>query len=359
MFIVLRQVISVSEATDPAVYPLIGDFWRHEQRAQKVSIFNAGAGIGAFIGIAGAGILVDRYGWQAMYLMWVPFGAVGTYLMWRHPEPERGAQDAAARLADEAAAIEAADEELVAALVQKESFEELTEDIALPGLLDPATATRREMLRHILRLRTWRLVALGIGTAQIMLNGLMFWGIPYFKRTFHYSGAKVAAFTPLLGAGAFGGVLAGGFLADWLLKRGVVRARILVAGLGYFIGGGVLVVAFSTRMIWVAAPLIALGTAFASLATGPQYALLVDTAPVSIREQAQGIGSIVQFVSAIGYVLVGALSDLFGDNLRLALMVAAPTFSLGGAMILVAGRTYVADVAMVVAEARRRPSPAQ
>ena len=138
-----------------------------------------------------------------------------------------------------------------------------------------------------------------------------------------------------------------------------MRARILVAGLGYFIGGGVLVVAFSTRMIWVAAPLIALGTAFASLATGPQYALLVDTAPVSIREQAQGIGSIVQFVSAIGYVLVGALSDLFGDNLRLALMVAAPTFSLGGAMILVAGRTYVADVAMVVAEARRRPSPAQ
>src|SRR5947199_263954 len=59
MFIILRQVISVSEATDPAVYPLIGDFWRHEQRAQKVSIFNAGAGIGAFIGIAGAGILVD------------------------------------------------------------------------------------------------------------------------------------------------------------------------------------------------------------------------------------------------------------------------------------------------------------
>ncbi|MCU1460901.1 MAG: transporter [Acidimicrobiales bacterium] len=356
MFILVRLVISVSEATDPPVYPLIGDFWPHEQRAQKVSIFNAGAGVGAFIGIAGAGLLVDRYGWQAMYLMWVPFGALGTYLMWRQREPERGAQDAAAELSDEAAAIEAADEDLVAALMQKEDLDRLAEEVALPGLLDPATASKREILRHILHLRTWRLVALGIGVAQIMLNGLMFWGIPYFKRTYHYSGAKVAALTPLIGGGAFAGVIVGGFLSDRLLKRGMVRARVLVAGLGYVAGGAVLVMAFSTRMIWVSAPLIALGTAFAALATGPQYALLVDVAPVSLREQATGIGSVVQFVSAIGYVLVGALSDLFGNNLRLALLATAPAFCLGGAMILVAGRTYIADVAMVVAEARRRPA---
>jgi hypothetical protein len=65
---------------------------------------------------------------------------------------------------------------------------------------------------------------------------------------------------------------------------------------------------------------------------------------------------VVQFVSAIGYVLVGALSDLFGNNLRLALLATAPAFCIGGAMILIAGRTYIADVAMVVAEARRRPA---
>src|SRR5262249_23940437 len=128
MFIVIRQVISVAEATDPCVYPLIGDFWPHEQRAQKVSIFNAGAAVGAIVGIAGAGILVAHFGWQAMYVMWVPFGLLGAFLMFRQREPERGAQDAAARLAEEAAALEVADEDLVNALLQKESMEELAAD---------------------------------------------------------------------------------------------------------------------------------------------------------------------------------------------------------------------------------------
>jgi MFS family permease len=356
MFILVRLVISVTEATDPAVYPLIGDFWPHEERAQRVSVFNAGGGVGAFIGIIGAGVLVDRFGWQAMYLMWVPFGALGAWLMFRQPEPERGAQDAAARLSDEAAALEATDEELIAALVQRQDIDALAEAAVVPGLLDPATASRREVLRHILHLRTWRLVALGIGVAQIMQNGLMFWGIPYFKRTFHYSGGQVAALTPVIGGGAFFGVIAGGFLADRLLRRGVVRARVFVAGLGYAAGGIVLMLAFTTRVIWIAAPLIGLGTACGALAVGPQYALLVDVAPVRLREQATGIGSIVQFVSAIGYVLVGVLSDAFGNNLRLALLATAPAFSLGGVLILLAGRTYVADVAMVVAEARSLPS---
>lgn len=356
MFIAVRLVISVAEATDPPVYPLIGDFWPHEQRAQKVSIFNAGGGVGGIIGIVGAGLLVDRYGWQAMYLMWVPAGALGAWLMFRQREPVRGAQDAAAKLTEEAAAIEAADEQLLAALLEREDIDRLAEEVVLPGVIDPATATRREVLRHILRLRSWRLIAFGIGVAQIMQNGLMFWGIPYFKRTFHYSGGEVAALTPIIGAGAFIGLVGGGFLADRLLRRGVLRARVLVAGFGYVAGGAVLVVAFMTRVIWIAAPLIALGSGLGALAVGPQYALLVDVAPVRLREQAQGIGSLVQFISAIGYVLVGVLSDAFGHNLRLALLAAAPTFSLGGMFILLAGRTYVADVAMVVAEARSLPS---
>ena len=68
--------------------------------------------------------------------------------------------------------------------------------------------------------------------------------------------------------------------------------------------------------------------------------------------------TIYLLTSTITVPYYGALSDLFGDNLRLALLATAPAFSIGGAMILIAGRTYLADVAMVVAEARHRPSPA-
>jgi hypothetical protein len=61
----------------------------------------------------------------------------------------------------------------------------------------------------------------------------------------------------------------------------------------------------------------------------------------------------VQFVSALGYVFVGGLSTLFGENLRLALLCVSPCFIVGGLVILAARRTYVSDVALVVAEARR------
>src|SRR5438445_2758519 len=51
LFVVMRALAAPTEATDPAALPLLADWWPAEQRAAKVSIFQAGAAVGAIVGI--------------------------------------------------------------------------------------------------------------------------------------------------------------------------------------------------------------------------------------------------------------------------------------------------------------------
>jgi MFS family permease len=332
VFLLLRTMTAPTEATDPAALPLIADWWPAEQRAAKVSIFQAGAGVGAFVGLVGSGVLVDAFGWQACYWMWVPFGVIGAVLIWSRQEPKRGARDVAFR---------ATVAELEGATL--EEYERSA--VAVP------MRTGFDAWREVFALRSWRQAAFGIGVAQIFLTGLSVWGDSYFKRTFDLTGSDVAALAPIVGSGAFVGLLLGGFLADRLLRRGVLRARVHVTVFGYFLGGIVLAVAFLTTRLAVALPLLFVGTTLTALPAGPSYALLLDVTPVHLRERASGMSNVVMAVSLLGSPIVGGLSDLFDENLRLALLCVTPLYLVGALLIAMCLRTYGDDLAMVVAEA--------
>ncbi len=43
LFVIFRAMTAPTEATDPAALPLLADWWPAEQRAAKVSVFQAGA----------------------------------------------------------------------------------------------------------------------------------------------------------------------------------------------------------------------------------------------------------------------------------------------------------------------------
>ena len=117
LFGIFRVGASFLEATDPASIPLIADWWPVQVRARQVSIFNAGAGIGAFGGIIGAGLIVDNLGWRWAFAVWLPIALLGTWLISRRPEPERGAQDAAYARGLEDATV-GAEHDLVVDLVE-------------------------------------------------------------------------------------------------------------------------------------------------------------------------------------------------------------------------------------------------
>jgi predicted MFS family arabinose efflux permease len=334
LFVLFRTMTAPTEATDPAALPLLADYWPADQRASRLSIFQAGAGVGAFVGLVGAGPLVDRFGWQAAFWMWVPIGIVGALLMRSRVEPERGVQDVAFR--DTLSELEG---------------ETLLEREATVGRPQHARTMGWETWREVFALRSWRLAAIGIGVTQIFLTGLAVWGPSYFKRTFHLTSTEVSGLAPLIGVGTFAGLIGGGFLADRLLRRGMLRARVHVSAWGYLAGAVVLAAALLTTQLSVAAPLLFVGAAITSLPQGPQFALLLDVTPVALREQASGISNVVMAVSLLGSPLVGGLSDVFHDDLRLALLSITPLYVVGALLIALCLRTYGDDVAMVVAEA--------
>ncbi|HWW54984.1 MAG TPA: hypothetical protein VNY84_14500, partial [Acidimicrobiales bacterium] len=86
-------------------------------------------------------------------------------------------------------------------------------------------------------------------------------------------------------------------------------------------------------------------------ALGPGFAMLMDVAPAPLRPQASAALNVLQAVGALGPLMVGGLSTLFGENLRLALLCVSPFYLVGAALVFAAGKTFVADVALVVGEA--------
>ena len=342
VFAIFRTASAVFEATDPATYPLISDWWPVDQRARKVSIFNTLSAVGAFAGLAIAGVLVDANLWRLAFVIWLPMALLGAALMRREPEPVRGAMDAGflGRLEEE---TEGEEHERVLEIEHEAEHppEEPEEPVTK---IVPA-------VRAVAAVRSWRLAAIGVAITGFMGSGLMSWGIAYFKRTFHLSGAQAAGLAPVLGVGAFLGVLGGGFLADRLLARGMLRARLNVTALGYAGAGILYLIGFSITTLWIAAPIEALAAGFSSLALGPQYAMLMDVAPAALRPQASAALNVLQASGALGPLMVGGLSTLFGENLRLALLCLSPLYLIGAALLMVAGTTFVADQAAVAADA--------
>jgi hypothetical protein len=78
----------------------------------------------------------------------------------------------------------------------------------------------------------------------------------------------------------------------------------------------------------------------------------MDVTPSPLRSQAAAAANVLQAAGATGALIVGGLSTLFGENLRLALLCVSPFYVVGGVLVLAARRTFVEDQALVVAEAR-------
>jgi len=345
LFALFRIASAALEATDPAALPLIADWWPAQQRAKKISIFNTCSGVGALVGLIGAGVLVDTLGWRPTFVMWLPLALIGAALIRSRQEPERGAQDAAyaERLEEEAEGIERV---RVVELIEGGPVD------AAPAVSSGTTGTLWDAVRAVAGIRSWRVVAIGVSITGLMGTGIMNWGLAYFKRTFGLSATTAGALAPVLGIGAFAGVLGGGYLADRLLSKGMLRARLYVTAAGFAGAGVVYMLAFATTNLWAAAPLLVVASALSTIPLGPQFAVLMDVTPAPLRSQASAAVNVLQASGALGPLLIGILSTAFGENLRLALLCVSPFYLVGAAIVFAARTTFVEEVAAVVAEAR-------
>src|SRR5262245_12815712 len=91
-----RVVVGVGEASaSPSAYSLISDVFPPERRSSAIAIYNCGASIGIFAGMALGGVLDDKLGWRnAFRAIGLPGTVFALVVRFWLPEPRRGAADA-------------------------------------------------------------------------------------------------------------------------------------------------------------------------------------------------------------------------------------------------------------------------
>ena len=341
-----RLGVGAVEANGPAAVSLLSDYYPVKDRARTMGLYQSGALIGAIVGLTIGGVAVAAGGYRWAFWMWVPAGVAATLFLLRMPEPRRGDQDA---VFEEDMALVTPGGTDVADLTEMTG---LLPEPTRVGTLDYDRATSREVGRELLRIPSMWFGVMSITISQLLLSSLQFWAVPYFKRVHHLGAAEAGAYTALLGIGSVAGVLGGGFLADRFLRRGIINARVYVVAFSSMAASVFLVPAFASTTLLVTVPLFFLGGVFLTLPLAPAEALVSDVVVAELRGRAGTVRSVVRALSNVGPVLVGGLSSVMG--LRLALVSITPIYAVGGVIMLLAARSYPADIAFVVAEAKRR-----
>lgn len=336
-----RMGIGVVEANGPAAVSLMADYYPVANRARMMGRYQLGAALGGLVGVALAGYLVDTYSWRAAFWLWVPLGVAVAVVVSRLPEPERGAQDWA---------------------FAREELDRIDAD-GLPGLLPDlhlpdveahdrvtSSASWAEVVRRLLTIRTMWFGLMALTISQFFSGALAYWGIEFFKRAFDLNATRAGAFAPVIGAGAVVGLFAGGELADRLLRRGDVNARVHVTAGASVLASVFLLPAFLSTSLGIAAVCLFFGSLFLTMPVAPAEALVNDVVPVDLRGRASSVRSIVRALAALSPPIVGVLSE--ATDLSTALAIVSPLYAIGGLLMLLAAKSYPGDLAVVANEAR-------
>ncbi len=366
-----RLVTGAAEGTPPVAISLLSDYFPVRRRSEAMGGYQAGAIIGAFVGLLGGGVAVQIGGWRWAFWIWVPIGlAVAVWYLFVH-EPGRGHQDARfeAQLGKAAAAAEAAKAGEPAGLAAPEAACLATGGfLALPeprhGPPPPEEGISLiDALRHLMRIPSMWFGTLSLTVSQLLLYGLSFWGVTYFERVHHLGPAFAGLLSTVLGAGSAIGILAGGFLADRLLRHGHVNARVYVVAYGSIGATLVLAPAFASTNLWISAPLIFIGGILLTLPIAPAEALCTDVVPPQLRGRGAMVRQVVRTASFAGPYLIGVVSVAITSHsasasttvgLHWAIVAVCPLYALGGLIMLAAVRHYPRDISYVVAYARAR-----
>ncbi|HEX5421709.1 MAG TPA: MFS transporter [Gammaproteobacteria bacterium] len=319
-----RVGVGVGEAGgSPPSQSLISDYFPPERRAFALGVYYLYIPLGFLAGYASGGWLDELVGWRlAFVLVGLPGVLLALVLRFTLREPPRAHADGSAEA--EAAANQAA-----------------------PPL--------HSSLKYLLSRPSLRHLPVAGALNGIGAFAASVWLPAYFIRVFGFSSAEAGTWVALAyGLGGGAGVLAGGYLADRIVRRsGDERwyAWGSAAMVAAIVPPSLLIYLTHSAGLAVAALLVA--TFFGHSFLGPVTALVQGLAGVRRRAVAAALYLfLVNLVSAgVGPLAVGLVSDLLGprfgaDALRWALLVIVALVNVwSAAHFLCAAKTLRADFA--------------
>jgi MFS family permease len=378
---------AVTAAAAPTIASLTGDLFPAAERGRVYGFVLSGELLGAGIGYVACGSVASALSWRWGFgILAAPAVLLALAISRLLDEPARGGTDCLRPRrptddAPEGAGLPgAAAQEAVAA----QDVPPVRSHVLGAGARDMGLL---RAVRYVLSIATnrWLIAASAIG--YFFLAGLRTFALVFVRGHLSLSQGTATAVLFLAGLGAVTGVLVSGRVADHLLVRGRLDARILVGAIAYFVAVACLVPVLATTSVAVALPFLVLAGAGLSAPNPPLDAARLDIVPSWLWGRAEGVRTLLrQSGQAAAPLMFGVIADALGGA-RVSSNAHAPvsahaaaalteTFALmlvpllaSGIILVIARRGYPRDVATAAAseqaakerhrnQARRR-SPAR
>ncbi|MEU6414728.1 MFS transporter [Microbispora sp. NPDC046933] len=356
---------AVSATAGPTLSSLIGDFFPPGERAQVYGFILSGEMLGVGLGLLVGGDLAHLLSWRAAFFLLALFGILLVFVIARKlPEPARGGQGRLRPVGHRPAAERCAGtppsrSDAVHFALQGRGVEP---DPALVLRRDPARMSMWEAGLYVLRIRTNVVLITASAVGYFFFAGLRSFGVLFLDRQYGLAAAAVTGPAVLVGFGALAGVLSGGRIADHLVRRGRLSARMTVPAVAYLTTAVFFVPALLATSTATALPFFLVAAGCLAAANPPLDAARLDVVHFRLWGRAESIRTFLRMgAEAVAPVTFGFLADVLGPGgTRSArglqytfLIMLAPLVA--NAIILLHGRhSYPRDVATAAASGKPR-----
>jgi MFS family permease len=354
---------AVTASAGPMVASLVGDWFGSWERGRIYGVILAGEYLGAGVGFAVTGN-VAALSWRAAFVILALPAFALAVVVWRLKEPARGGKGVLAHDSERPPpeALATADEKPQATDAQRLAQERgLAPDPEL--IVSPGEARRMGLIRatqYVLRVRTNVVLIAASACGYYFLAGLQTFGLEFSKEQYGIDQALASSLLLVVGAGALAGVLFGGAVGDWLLKRGVLNSRVLTPAVAAAATALLFVPAIFTRGAVTAVPYLTAAAFFLGAQNPPLDAARLDIMPPLLWGRAEAVRTLLRSLAmALAPLLFGAVSDhVFGggrSGLQWTFVVMLLPLGASSWLLFKGLRTYPADVATAAASADDAP----
>jgi MFS family permease len=344
----------VTAAAGPIVASLVGDWFAPAERGRIYGYIISGELVGAAIGFAVTGGIAT-VSWRAAFVILALPAFLLAWLVFQLREPVRGGQAPLRADGSPVDPQESEEGEPPITDAQHLALERGIEpDPALVLRRDPRKMNLIAATRYVLSIKTNVALIVASACGYYFLAGVQTFGVEFVTK--QYDIAQVVSTLVLLVVGVAGvvGVLAGGALGDYLLHRGYLNGRILVAAVSAALAVVFFIPAVLTRSPLSALPYISFAVLALSAQNPPLDAARLDIVPALLWGRAEGVRTFLRTMAqAFAPLLFGAVSDhLFGGGragLQWTFVIMLLPLAASAYFLFKALRTYPRDVASTVA----------
>jgi MFS family permease len=344
---------AVTASAGPMVASLVGDWFGSWERGRIYGVILAGEYVGAGVGFAVTGN-VSVLSWRAAFvILALPAFALAA-AVWRLREPERGGKGVLAH-ESKPQPVRDPDEPTVTDAQRLAQARGLEPDPEL--VVGPREARRMSLVRateYVLRVRTNIFLIAASACGYYFLAGLQTFGLEFAKEQYGINQALASSLLLVVGGGALAGVLTGGAVGDWLLRRGVLSSRVLTPAFAAALTCVLFIPAIFTRGAVTAVPYLTAAAFFLAAQNPPLDAARLDIMPPLLWGRAEAIRTLLRSLAmALAPLLFGAVSDyVFGGGragLQWTFIVMILPLAASAWLLFKGRRTYPADVATAAA----------